>query len=119
MKRMIFLMKTMMALGVLFLGCTLAQAQVSRTWVAGDGDDMNPCSYTGPCKTLAKAYLQTIAGGQINVINAAAVGTLKIGHAITIDASESFAGIQAINGLDGITRSAQTRGVVTARGMII
>ena len=28
-----------------------AQAQATRTWVSGVGDDVNPCSRTAPCKT--------------------------------------------------------------------
>ncbi|MEA2688245.1 MAG: hypothetical protein QOD51_852, partial [Candidatus Eremiobacteraeota bacterium] len=30
-----------------------AQAQATRTWVSGTGDDVNPCSRTAPCKTFA------------------------------------------------------------------
>src|SRR5262245_16476970 len=30
-----------------------AQAQATRTWVSGVGDDANPCSRTAPCKTFA------------------------------------------------------------------
>src|SRR5260221_14491959 len=34
---------------------SLAQAQATRTWVSGVGDDANPCSRTAPCKTFAGA----------------------------------------------------------------
>ena len=34
---------------------SIAQAQASRTWVSGVGDDANPCSRTAPCKTWAGA----------------------------------------------------------------
>ena len=30
-----------------------AQAQATRTWASGVGDDANPCSRTAPCKTFA------------------------------------------------------------------
>src|ERR1044072_383645 len=119
MKIMTFLMKTMMTLGMLFLGCALARAQATRTWGAGDGDDFNPCSLTAPCKSLQVAYGQTAAGGQINVINADAIGTVKIDHPITIDASESFAGRLAINGADGIVVAAKPGDEVTLRGLTI
>lgn len=34
---------------------SMAQAQATRTWVSGVGDDVNPCSRTAPCKTWAGA----------------------------------------------------------------
>ena len=36
-----------------------AQAQATRTWVSGVGDDANPCSRTAPCKTFAGAISKT------------------------------------------------------------
>ena len=49
---------------------TAAQAQATRTWVSGgaDGDDVNPCSRTAPCKTFAGAISKTAARGEINVL---------------------------------------------------
>ena len=44
-----------------------AQAQASRTWVSGVGDDANPCSRTAPCKTFPGAISKTAAGGEITV----------------------------------------------------
>ena len=40
---------------------SIAQAQASRTWVSGVGDDVNPCSRTAPCKTFAGA-ISTVHG---------------------------------------------------------
>ena len=34
------------------------QAQVTRTWVSGMGNDSYPCSRSAPCKTLAGAACQ-------------------------------------------------------------
>ena len=42
------------------------QAQATRTWVSGVGDDVNPCSRTAPCKTFAGAISKTAAGGEID-----------------------------------------------------
>ena len=50
------------ALLVLILPGADAQAQASRTWVSGVGDDVNPCSRTAPCKTFAGAISKTAAG---------------------------------------------------------
>ena len=44
-----------------------AQAQATRTWVSGVGDDANPCSRTAPCKTFPGAISKTAAGGEITV----------------------------------------------------
>ena len=62
-----------------------AQAQALRTWVAGNGSDSNPCSYTAPCKTFAGAYTNTAAGGEIDAIDAGGYGTLTISKNLTID----------------------------------
>src|ERR1044071_5988906 len=119
MKRITFMMKTAVALGVLLLGCGLAQAQAMRTWVSGVGSDNNPCSIFSPCKTLAGAYSQTMPGGQITLVDADAVGTLKIDHSITIDASELFSGSLGLAGFDGITVAAGKGDVVTLRGLTL
>ena len=62
-----------------------AQAQATRTWVSGVGDDVNPCSRTAPCKTFAGAIAKTATGGEINALDPAGYGTLTITKAITVD----------------------------------
>jgi hypothetical protein len=62
-----------------------AQAQATRTWVSGVGDDANPCSRTAPCKTFPGAYSRTAAGGEIDALDPGGYGTINIGKAITID----------------------------------
>ena len=44
-----------------------AQAQATRTFVSGVGNDANPCSRTAPCKTFPGAISKTAAGGEITV----------------------------------------------------
>ena len=46
-----------------------AQAQATRTWVSGVGDDANPCSRTAPCKTFAGAISKTAPGGEIDALD--------------------------------------------------
>jgi len=48
-----------------------AQAQATRTWVSGVGDDANPCSRTAPCKTFAGAISKTAPAGEINCLDPA------------------------------------------------
>ena len=64
---------------------TIAQAQATRTWVSGVGDDLNPCSRTAPCKTFAGAISKTATGGEIDVLDPGGFGTLTITKAITVD----------------------------------
>src|SRR5689334_4613032 len=45
---------------------SFAQAQATRTWVSGVGDDANPCSRTAPCKTFAGAISKTAKDGEID-----------------------------------------------------
>src|SRR5881398_1687321 len=70
---------------------TLAQAQATRTWVSGVGDDANPCSRTAPCKTFAGAISKTAVGGEIDALDPGGFGTLTITKSITIDGTGTFA----------------------------
>ena len=69
----------------------LAQAQATRTWVSGVGDDANPCSRTAPCKTFAGAISKTAVGGEIDALDPGGFGTLTITKSITIDGTGTFA----------------------------
>jgi hypothetical protein len=68
---------------------SLAQAQATRTWVSGVGNDANPCSRTAPCKTWAGAISKTAAGGEMNALDPGGYGTLTITKSITIDGGGS------------------------------
>src|SRR6188474_149171 len=70
-----------------------AQAQATRTWVSGVGDDANPCSRTAPCKTFAGAISKTAAGGEISVLDPGGFGAVTITKAITINGEGTLAGI--------------------------
>src|ERR1044072_5652049 len=89
--------------GVLFalLQAAPAQAQATRTWVSGVGDDVNPCSRTAPCKTWAGAISKTAAGGMINCLDPGGYGTLTITKSITIKCYGTFGSILA-SGVNGV-----------------
>src|SRR5438105_5259811 len=89
---------------VLFLHAVPAQAQATRTWVSGVGDDGNPCARTTPCKTLASAISKTAAGGEISVLDGDSLGSVTITKAITINGEGSLGSILASSGA-GITIS--------------
>lgn len=102
----------------LCLCATLAQAQASRTWVSGVGDDANPCSRTAPCKTFAGAISKTAAGGEINALDPGGYGAVTITKAITIDGGSTFASILA-SGTNGIVVNAAAGDAVTIRNLSI
>lgn len=71
------------------------QAQATRTWVSGVGDDVNPCSRTAPCKTFAGAIFKTATGGEISVLDPGGFGAVTITKPITIDGTGMLAGVLA------------------------
>src|SRR6266446_2061035 len=82
--------------GVVVVICVLqaapAQAQATRTWVSGVGDDVNPCSRTAPCKTFAGAISKTAKDGEIDCLDPAGFGAVTITKSITIDGSPTVVG---------------------------
>ena len=109
----------LLALVVLTLGITsIANAQATRTWVSGVGDDANPCSRTAPCKTFAGAISKTAAGGEISVLDPAGFGAVSITKAITINGDGTLAGILS-SGVTGIIVNAGANDVVYIRNLSI
>lgn len=90
---------TLMALAIMaftLMISTGAQAQATRTWVSGVGDDANPCSRTAPCKTFAGAISKTAIDGEIDALDPAGFGAVTITKSITISgAATGEAGILA------------------------
>src|SRR5688572_31667297 len=76
-----------------FAFSSIAQAQATRTWVSGVGDDVNPCSRTAPCKTFAGAISKTARNGEINCLDPGGFGAVTITKSIRIDCHEVFASI--------------------------
>ena len=98
------------------LACaTAAQAQATRTWVSGVGDDVNPCSRTAPCKTFAGAISKTAAGGEIDCLDPGGFGTVTITKSMTIDGTHGAgfgsilsAGTNGVNVNDSATATPGT-----------
>lgn len=97
---------------------SIAQAQATRTWVSGVGDDANPCSRTAPCKTFAGAISKTATGGEISVLDPGGFGAVTITKAITINGEGTLAGILAA-GTTGIVINALSTHNVTIRNISI
>src|SRR5438045_1663068 len=83
----------------------LADAQATRTWVSGGGDDANPCSRTAPCKTFAGAISKTAASGEINCLDPGGFGAVTITKAITLDCDGTFGSV-LVSGTNGIVVAA-------------
>jgi hypothetical protein len=91
---------------------SLAEAQATRTWVSGVGDDANPCSRTAPCKTFAGAISKTATGGYINVIDGAGFGAVTITKSITIDGGPHHSGVLVSAGSGIIINNATAKVVL-------
>src|SRR5215211_802073 len=86
-----FTIKVLAIATFMFATVSIAQAQASRTWVSGVGDDVNPCSRTAPCKTWAGAISKTATCGEINALDPGGYGTLNITKSIIINGAGTHA----------------------------
>jgi len=98
---------------------SIAQAQATRTWVSGVGDDANPCSRTAPCKTFAGAISKTANDGEINALDDGGFGQVTITKSITIEGGGHIAGVLTSLGSSGIIINAPTTANVTLRNLDI
>ena len=100
---------------------SLAQAQATRTWVSGVGDDANPCSRTAPCKTFAGAISKTAIGGEISVLDPGGYGAVTITKSITIDGTGTLGAIlgAGTNGIIINIGAAEASRTVRLRGISI
>lgn len=96
----------------------VAQAQATRTWVSGVGDDANPCSRTAPCKTFAGAISKTANGGVIDTLDPGGFGTVTITKSITIEGDGAEGSILS-SGTNGIIINVTSSDTVTLRNITI
>ncbi|MCU1283540.1 MAG: hypothetical protein JWM53_7086 [bacterium] len=97
-------------------GAAHAQQQV-QAWVSAVGDDANPCTRTAPCATFGAALFQTLAGGEIDALDAGDFGPATITGPITLDGRAAGGSVGA--GLSGITIAAGPTDTVIVRGLSI
>jgi hypothetical protein len=94
-----------------------AHAQSTRTWVSGVGSDSNSCSRTAPCATWAGAYANTLAGGEIDALDAGGFGALTISKSITLDGGGGQVASVLVSGANGINVAAGATDVVVIRNV--
>jgi hypothetical protein len=104
---------------VICLLSSAAQAQATRTWVSGVGDDANPCSRTAPCKTFAGAISKTAAGGEIDALDPGGFGAVTITKAITIDGGGGQVASILVSGTNGVVVAAGPTDVVILHNLRI
>src|ERR1700709_963455 len=105
------------AIAFLFvLSSAPAQAQATRTWVSGVGDDANPCSRTAPCKTFPGAISKTAAGGEIDTLDPGGFGAVTVVKAITLASEGSGEASILVAGTNGVTVNAGGNDVIILRG---
>jgi hypothetical protein len=116
-----FTIKVMAITIFMFAFASLAQAQATRTWASGVGDDANPCSRTAPCKTFAGTISKTAVNGEINCLDSGGFGSVTITKSITIKCEGVIGGITAagVNGININDSATGTPGtaIVTLSGL--
>src|SRR3984893_14540386 len=101
-----------------------AQAQLVRTCVSmakgSDANSATSCHCTTPCRTFATAAANTLADGEITVLDPGDYGGLVITRSISINNdSGGEAGITGTGGTTGIIVNAAPGAYVNLRGLTI
>jgi Right handed beta helix region len=113
-----FTIKILVIATFMFAFASLAQAQATRTWVSGVGDDVNPCSRTAPCKTWAGAISKTAPCGEIDALDPGGFGAVTITKSLTLDGTGTLASILG-SSTSAITINVAATDFVTIRGLTI
>ncbi len=111
-------LNTVLVAAGLLAASSMAQAQATRTWVSGVGNDADPCSRTAPCKTFAGAISKTAAGGEINVLDPGGFGAVTITKSISIVNDGAIGGLLA-SLVNGVVINAGANDVIVLRGLDI
>jgi len=97
-----------------------ARAQLARTFVSSLGNDGNDCNRLTPCRTFQRAHDQTLALGEITVLDPGGYGAVTITKGISIiNDGVGEAGALVSGGLNGITINAGPNDRVTLRGITV
>ncbi len=116
--------KALLAVTFVLVLTSASQAQASRTWVSGVGDDLNPCSRTAPCKTFSGAQSKTAKDGEISVLDPGGYGTINIVKSLYINGTHGAGYGSIINAITtgvivNITDAADVRKAVRLRALDI
>src|SRR5262249_61977328 len=108
------------ALGLAALQVATPHAQIARTFVSSLGNDANDCNRVTPCRTFQQAHDNTLAAGEITVLDPGGYGAVTITKAISIiNDGVGEAGALVSGGLNGITINAGASDAVSLRGLTV
>jgi hypothetical protein len=97
-----------------------AQAQYVRTCVSANGNDANTCHCSQPCRTFQRAHDQTLAQGEVTVLDPGSYGPVTITKAINIvNDGVGEASVLVYGGTTGITVNAGASDAVSLRGLTV
>ena len=122
MKRNLYVGRVLLALVPFLTISTEVQATgANRVFAAAkSGNDANACnSVSTPCQTLAGAYSQVAAGGEIIVLESGGYGPVTITGAVTIDAPAGVTAFIHPPSGDAITINAGASDNVILRGLTL
>jgi hypothetical protein len=94
-----------------------AQAQATRTWISGVGDDVNPCSRTAPCKTWAGAISKTANGGEIDALDPGGFGAVTVTKSMTLDGGGGQVASTLVSGSNGVVFQATATDILVIRNV--
>src|SRR5882762_8056978 len=98
-----------------------AEAQLARTFVsAASGNDVNNCDRLTPCRTFQVAHNNTLANGEITVLDPGGYGAVTLTKTISIiNDGVGEAGVLVSGGATGITINAAAADKISLRGLTI
>src|SRR5438876_2414786 len=112
-----YLLRILIVVCFTFALASMAQAQATRPWVSGVGDDANPCSRTAPCKTFAGAISKTAPGGVIDALDPGGFGAVTITKSIAIEGTGGLASI-LVSGTNALVIAAAAGDDVVLRDIL-
>jgi hypothetical protein len=90
-----------------------------RTFVASNGNDVNPCSIAQPCRSFATAIDKTLVGGEVVVLDSAGYGVVTIAKSVSIITPPGvYAGVSVPAGQTGFLVEGSGN-IVVLRGLTI
>lgn len=113
--------RTATCLFVLLLtpAAAFSQQVFARTAVSVNGLDSNPCTTTEPCRSIGRALTQTVANGELIVLDSGGYGPFTVTLPVTIEAAPGvYAGITATVG-QGVDVAVLNGNTVILRGLTI
>ena len=111
-------MKIALGAALTALACATPAPAAQRTFVASDGNDLNNCSLSAPCRSFTQALTLTDADGEVVVKDSAGYGAATILQSVSIIAPPGiYAGVTVFSGV-GIS-IAGTGLTVVLRGLAV